>query len=90
MKTRTNRTLRLCGWGILALALIAVVPAWGAIFTDIVGMPAQRATVTLSHAGAGRYRGSAQVPGSGRWDVSVVVTRANQRLGSKHLAIVVR
>jgi len=51
MKTRTNRTLRLCGWGILALAVIAVVPAWGAIFTDIVGMPAQRAIERLAAKG---------------------------------------
>src|SRR5438128_9108034 len=51
MMTRTNRTLRLCGWGILALAVIAVVPAWGAIFTDIVGMPAQRAIERLAAKG---------------------------------------
>src|SRR5438552_7918921 len=51
MTTRTNRTLRLCGWGTLALAAIAVIPAWGAIFTDIAGVPAQRAIERLAGKG---------------------------------------
>src|SRR2546425_7489068 len=51
MKTRTNRTLRLRGWGTLVLVAMIVAPAWGAIFTDIAGVPAQRAIERLAAKG---------------------------------------
>jgi len=51
MKTRMNRTLRLRGWGTLVLVAMIVAPAWGAIFTDIAGLPAQRAIERLAAKG---------------------------------------
>ena len=54
-----------------------------------MGMPAMRSRAALSHAGDGTYRGTGEVS-SGRWDVTVSVSRAGQRAGTKTTAIVVR
>src|SRR5436309_357328 len=77
MTTRTNRTLRLCGWGTLALAAIAVIPAWGAIFTDIAGVPAQRAIERLAAKGifklsTDKFNPAGTVP---RGEFAVLLTR---------------
>jgi RND family efflux transporter MFP subunit len=53
-----------------------------------MGMPAMRSAATLTHGGAGVYRASGEVPGPGRWDVTVAVTRAGQRAGTKKFSIV--
>ncbi len=53
-----------------------------------MGMPAMRSAAALPHAGAGEYRGPGQLLSGGRWDVTVTVTRAGQRVGSKKLSIV--
>lgn len=55
-----------------------------------MGMPAMRNSATLQHAENGVYRGTGEVLMAGRWDVTVTVSRAGQRAGSKRLAIVVK
>ncbi len=54
-----------------------------------MGMPAMQSRAALAHAGGGMYRGTGEIS-SGRWDVTVTVSRAGQRLGTKATAIVVR
>jgi Cu(I)/Ag(I) efflux system membrane fusion protein/cobalt-zinc-cadmium efflux system membrane fusion protein len=54
-----------------------------------MGMPAARSRAALPHAGGGTYRGTGEIS-AGRWDVTVTVSRAGQRLGTKATAIVVR
>lgn len=55
-----------------------------------MGMPAVQSAAALAHGGDGVYRGTAQVPSPGRFDVTVTVSRAGQRLASKRLALVVQ
>src|SRR2546426_7155177 len=62
MKTRTNRTLRLRGWGTLVLVAMIVAPAWGAIFTDIAGLPSQRAIERLAAKGIFKIGGDKFTP----------------------------
>jgi len=77
MRTRTNRTLRLRGWGTLVLVAMIVAPAWGAIFTDIVGLPAQRAIERLAakgifKIGTDKFMPAGTVP---RGEFAVLLTR---------------
>src|SRR3989449_7553275 len=77
MKTRTNRTLRLRGWGTLVLVAMIVAPAWGAIFTDIAGLPAQRAIERLAakgifKVGTDKFMPAGTVP---RGEFAVLLTR---------------
>lgn len=53
-----------------------------------MGMPAMRSAATLIHGGAGVYKASGKVLSPGRWDVTVAVTRAGQRAGTKKFSIV--
>lgn len=53
-----------------------------------MGMPAMRSAATLLHGGAGVYRAVGKVLSPGRWDVTVAVTRAGQRAGTKKFSIV--
>jgi RND family efflux transporter MFP subunit len=55
-----------------------------------MGMPAMTTAATLTHGGDGVYRGTGQVVMGGRWDVTVTVDRAGQRLGTKRLAVVAK
>jgi RND family efflux transporter MFP subunit len=55
-----------------------------------MNMPAIRSETTLAPAGNGVYRGSGQLTTSGRWDVTVIVTRAGQQIGRRQLALVAR
>jgi RND family efflux transporter MFP subunit len=55
-----------------------------------MNMPAMRNEAKLPHAGHGIYRGTATVMMAGRWDVSVIVTRAGQQIGTKTLTVVAR
>ena len=55
-----------------------------------MNVPAMRSAVTLVSAGGGVYRGTGDVPMAGRWAVTVTVTRAGQRLGTRQLAVIVR
>ena len=54
-----------------------------------MGMPAMRSRAALPHAGGGTYRGTTEIS-AGRWDVTVTVSRAGQRLGTKATALVVQ
>jgi hypothetical protein len=62
MKIRTDRTLRLRGWGTLVLVAMIVAPAWGAIFTDIAGLPSQRAIERLAAKGIFKIGGDKFTP----------------------------
>ena len=55
-----------------------------------MNMPAMRNQVKVPAVGAGVYRGPGEVMMAGTWDVTVVVTRHGQRLGSKQLAMVTK
>jgi Cu(I)/Ag(I) efflux system membrane fusion protein/cobalt-zinc-cadmium efflux system membrane fusion protein len=55
-----------------------------------MNMPAMRNEVPLSPAGAGTYRGTGQVMMAGRWEATVTVTRAGQRIGSTQTTVVAR
>ena len=55
-----------------------------------MNMPAIRNETKLPHVGRGVYRGPGQVMTAGRWDTTVSVSKAGQRLGSRQFALVVR
>ncbi len=55
-----------------------------------MNMPAMRNQVKVPAVGGGVYRGPGEVMMAGRWDVTVVVTRNGQRVGSRQLAMVAR
>ena len=55
-----------------------------------MNMPAMKSSAKLPPAGGGIYRGSGQIIVAGRWDVTVEVSRAGQRLGSRQFAVVAR
>ena len=53
-------------------------------------MPEMRSSATLTPAGNGVYRGTGSIGMAGQWDVTVVVMRGGQRLGSKQTIVTVR
>jgi Cu(I)/Ag(I) efflux system membrane fusion protein/cobalt-zinc-cadmium efflux system membrane fusion protein len=55
-----------------------------------MSMPAMRQQFALPRAAAGTYRGPASVAGSGRWQVTVAVTRSGQKLASLQTTVVVQ
>lgn len=55
-----------------------------------MNMPEMRSSATLKHVSAGRYRGTGNVAMAGRWDATVVVTKAGKEIGSRKLAITAR
>ncbi|MGE0041987.1 MAG: FixH family protein [Vicinamibacterales bacterium] len=55
-----------------------------------MNMPAMRSDGVLTATAPGVYRGSADVLMSGRWDVTVTVTRGGQRLGMHQRTLVAR
>ena len=55
-----------------------------------MNMPAMQTDAALSHRGGGIYRGTGEVTMTGRWDVTVQVSRDGQRLDSRVLTVVVR
>ena len=59
---------------------------------DVTGfvIDAIRNTVSLSPVGPGLYRGSGDITGAGRWEVTVIVTRRGQRLGSMQTTLIAR
>jgi Cu(I)/Ag(I) efflux system membrane fusion protein/cobalt-zinc-cadmium efflux system membrane fusion protein len=86
-----------------ALLEVAVKDASGKPLTDAdvsvtffmaampsMNMPAMKNGASLQHVGGGIYRGTGQWLMAGRWDVTVTVTRAGQRLGSRQLSLVAR
>jgi Cu(I)/Ag(I) efflux system membrane fusion protein len=55
-----------------------------------MNMPAMRSETKLAPAGNGTYRGTAQVVMTGRWDVTVSVSKGGQRLGTGQFALTVK
>lgn len=55
-----------------------------------MSMPAMKNETKLAPAGNGIYRGAGQVMMAGRWDVTVVVSRGGQRVGSRQIGLVAR
>ena len=53
-----------------------------------MNMPAMQNEVKLPRAGGGIYKGTGQLMTTGRWDATITVTRAGQRLGSRQLPVV--
>lgn len=79
MTIRTDRTWPLRAWAALAVVVLAAVPAWGAIFTDIAGLPAQRAIERLAAKGIFAISGDGKFNPGGtvtRGDVAVLLARA--------------
>ena len=50
-------------------------------------MPEMKNTVTLKHESGGVYRGSGQVMMAGQWDVTIVVKRNGQQIGTKKVKL---
>ncbi len=55
-----------------------------------MNMPEMRTAVPLTHAGDGRYRGTASVAMGGAWDANVMVMRGGQHLGDRTITIVAK
>ena len=55
-----------------------------------MNMPAMRSTATLSHEASGRYRGTGQLLMGGTWNVTVVVARGLEQLGSKKFSVIAK
>jgi hypothetical protein len=55
-----------------------------------MNMPEMRNTVTLTSTGNGVYRGAGSVGMAGAWDVTITVTRGQQRLGSTTVNVTAR
>jgi len=48
-----------------------------------MNMPEMRTKTDLAHVGNGMYRGDGQVTMAGNWDVTVMVMRGGQEIGSR-------
>jgi membrane fusion protein, copper/silver efflux system len=55
-----------------------------------MNMPAMRSEVKLAPAGAGTYRGTGQILMTGRWEATVIVSKAGRRLGNTQTTLVAR
>ena len=53
-------------------------------------MPEMRSTVTMTHEGGGRYRGTGDVAMGGAWDATVMVMRGGEHLGDQTVTIIAR
>ena len=72
----------------VADAVVTVVFAMAAM--PSMNMPAMRSEASLSPRGRRDYRGSIDVLSTGRWDVTVTVTRGAERLGAQQLTLIAR
>lgn len=52
-----------------------------------MNMPVMRTKIDLTPAGNGMYRGNGQVAMAGQWDVTVMVMRSGQEIGSKKITL---
>ena len=52
-----------------------------------MNMPEMRTKTDLTHVGNGTYRGKGQVTMAGNWDVTVMVMRGGQQIGSKKVTL---
>jgi len=64
-----DRVRRLCVWATLASVVLGAAPAWGAIFSDIAGLPAQRAIERLA------AKGIFAIPADGKFNPGGSVSR---------------
>ena len=48
-----------------------------------MNMPEMRTKTDLTHVGNGMYRGSGQITMAGHWDLTVMIMRGGQQIGSK-------
>ncbi|MEO8315022.1 MAG: FixH family protein [Pseudomonadota bacterium] len=55
-----------------------------------MGMPEMRSAFPLAPAGNGTYRGSGNLVMSGTWNVTVNVSRGDEKLGSRRLTIIAK
>jgi nitrogen fixation protein FixH len=55
-----------------------------------MNMPAMRSAAPLTHAGDGRYRGTAELSMSGTWNVTVTAARGGQEIGRTNLSVVAK
>jgi membrane fusion protein, copper/silver efflux system len=69
-------------------AAVTVVFAMAAM--PSMNMPAMRSEAQLGGVGNGAYRGPVDILMTGRWDVTVIVTRGGERVGSKQLTLIAR
>ena len=53
-------------------------------------MPEMRTKTDLTHVGNGMYRGNGQVSMAGNWDVTVMVMRGGQEIGSKKMTLIAK
>jgi RND family efflux transporter MFP subunit len=68
-----------------AASIVLYMPAMPSM-----NMPAMRSDVTLSHVGAGVYRGTGHVHMAGRWDVTATLLRNGQAVGRKASTLIAR
>jgi uncharacterized GH25 family protein len=52
-----------------------------------MNMPEMRTKTDLTHVGDGTYRGKGQVTMAGNWDVTVMVMRGGQEIGSRKMTL---
>ena len=52
-----------------------------------MNMPEMRTKTPLTHDGSGMYRGKGQVTMAGQWEVTVMVMRGGQEIGSKKMTL---
>jgi hypothetical protein len=55
-----------------------------------MNMPAMKSDATLTHDGAGTYRGPGQLSMAGTWDVTVSVSRNGQEVGNRRFSLVAK
>lgn len=55
-----------------------------------MNMPAMKTEAKLLAASGAEYRGTVEIMTAGRWDVTVTVTKAGQKMATRQLALVVR
>ena len=53
-----------------------------------MNMPAMRSAATLSHQGAGRYRGNGELSMGGTWTVNVTASRGAEELARRTFSVV--
>ena len=55
-----------------------------------MNMPAMKSETPMTHEGGGRYRGNGQLSMAGTWNISIVVSRGSEELGSRNLSVVAK
>jgi uncharacterized GH25 family protein len=55
-----------------------------------MNMPEMRTKTDLTHVANGMYRGNGQVAMAGKWDVTVMVMRGAQQIGSRKITVIAK